>query len=270
MNAKPLTNRTALVTGASGGLGADFARELAKHGCNLILVARRENQLQAVQQEIQQACGVQVEIIPLDLGEPGAVETLYRQIESAGQVVDVLVNNAGFGLYGQHASIPWEKESAMLHLDMIVPAHLTKLFLPGMLARNFGYILMVSSIGGFQPSPTYAAYSAAKSFILNLGEALSYELRKTGVSVTVVSPGVTATEFLKVAGQRTSLYQRLVMMKSPDVARIGIQAMLKRRPSVVPGRLNAITVWANRLVPRRMSAATSELLMERGQETARS
>jgi short-subunit dehydrogenase len=266
MNSNSLQNKTALITGASSGLGADFARELARRGCSLILVARREDRLRAVQQEIQQDCPVQVEIQVLDLAEPNAAETLYRHTEGSGRAVDVLVNNAGFGLYGQHMNIPWENEQAMLHLDMLVPAHLTKLFLKDMLARNFGYVLMVSSIGGFQPSPTYASYSAAKSFILNLGEALNYELRKTGVGVTVVAPGVTATEFLKVSGQRTSLYQRLIMMKSSDVARIGIEAMLKRRPSIVPGRINALMVWSNRLVSRRTSAAVSEMLMETGQK----
>ncbi len=265
MNETILRGKTALVTGASSGLGVDFARELSRRGCNLILVARREDRLRAVQQEIRQACGVSVENIVLDLAAPGAAGVLYQRTAGSGQVVDVLVNNAGFGVYGPHMRIPWEKEAEMLHLDMIVVAQLTKLFGKDMLARNFGYVLLVSSIGGYQPSPTYASYSAAKSFVLNLGEALNYELRKTGVGVTVVSPGVTATEFLKVAGQRTSLYQRLMMMKSADVARIGIEAMLRRRPSIVPGFLNALTVWANRLVPRRTSAAVSEILMESGQ-----
>ncbi len=266
MNDSVLSGKTALVTGASSGLGVDFARELARRGCNLILVARRADRLQAVQQEIQQACGVRVENIVLDLGAPGAGEQLYQQTAGSGQVVDVLVNNAGFGVYGPHMSIPWEKESAMLHLDMIVVAQLTKLFLKDMLARSFGYVLLVSSIGGYQPSPTYASYSAAKSFVLNLGEALNYELRKTGVGVTVVSPGVTATEFLQVAGQRTSLYQRLMMMPSADVARIGIRAMLRRRASIIPGRLNALMIWMNRLIPRRAAAAASEMLMETGQK----
>jgi uncharacterized protein len=260
-----LKSKTALVTGASSGLGVDFAREVARRGCDLILVARREDRLRAVQVEIARDHPVKADIIVLDLGAPGAAEQLYQQTAGSGRAVDVLVNNAGFGLYGQHMSIPWEKEAEMLHLDMIVVAQLTKLFLKDMLARNYGYVLLVSSIGGYQPSPTYASYSAAKSFVLHLGEALNYELRKTGVGVSVVSPGVTATEFLKVAGQRASLYQRLMMMKSDDVARIGIQAMLKRRPSVVPGFLNALTVWTNRLIPRRASAAASELFMESGQ-----
>ena len=158
-----------------------------------------------MQQEIQQTFGVNVENIVLDLGAAEAAAALYQQTAGSGRVVDVLVNNAGFGLYGQHMSIPWEKEAEMLHLDMIVVAQLTKLFIKDMLERNYGYLLLVSSIGGYQPSPTYASYSASKSFVLNLGEALNYELRKTGVGVTVVSPGITTTEFLKVSGQRLSL-----------------------------------------------------------------
>lgn len=254
-----LRGKTALVTGASSGLGVDFARELARRGCNLVLVARREDRLRAVQQEIQHAYGVGVDTIALDLGAPGAGDLLYQRTAGSGRAVDVLVNNAGFGVYGAHMRIPWEKEAEMLHLDMIVVAQLTKLFLKDMLARDFGFVLLVSSIGGFQPSPGYAGYSAAKSFVLNLGEALSYELRKTGVGVTVVSPGVTATEFLQVAGQQQhSPFQRLMMMQSADVARIGVQAMLQRRASVVPGFFNALMVWLNRLAPRRVSAAASQ------------
>jgi short-subunit dehydrogenase len=171
--------------------------------------------------------------------------------------VDVLVNNAGFGYYGDFASVPWEREKAMLDLDILALTHLTKLFLPDMLQRNFGFILLVSSIGAHQPSPTYASYSAAKSFVLNFGEALHFELRRTGVGCTVVSPGVTATEFLKVSGQSPTAYQRLAMMKSADVARIGVRSMLARKSSVVPGWLNALTVWSIRLIPQQRPALLS-------------
>jgi short-subunit dehydrogenase len=264
MNSEILKAKTALVTGASSGLGVDFARRLAQLGCNLILVARREDRLQAVRQELTQHYPVKVEIVVMDLEAPDAAQALYDRTAGSGQVVDVLVNNAGYGLYGEHMDIPWEKEKAMLDLDILVVAQLTKLFVAEMLKRNFGYVLLVSSIGGYQPSPTYASYSAAKSYVLNLGEALNYELRHTGVGVTVVSPGITATEFLKVSGQQPSLYQRLMMMKSEDVTRIGIDAMLRRKPSVVPGLMNAATVWSNRLIPRRMSAMVTELLMKTG------
>lgn len=259
-----LQGKTALVTGASSGLGVDFARHLAARGCNLILVARRENQLRVVQEEIGQRYGVEVQIIPMDLAADNAPQALYDQIKAEGKQVDVLINNAGYGLYGQFTEIEWEREKNMLELDIITLMHLTKLCVKDMVARNFGFILLVSSIGAYQPSPLYASYSAAKSFVLNFGEALSYELRKTNVRCTVVSPGITATEFLKVSGQQASLYQRLAMMKSEDVTRIGIESMLKGRPGVVPGRLNAISVWLNRLMPRRISAALAHRLMSYG------
>ncbi len=145
---------------------------------------------------------------------------------------------------------------------MITLTHLTKLFVKDMVARNRGHILQIASIGGYQPSPLYASYSAAKSYVLNFGEALNYELRKTNVRCTVLSPGITKTEFLQVSGQQPTLYQRLTMMTSADVARIGIESMLKGKSSVVPGWLNAATVWSNRLMPRRMSAAIGYRLMK--------
>jgi short-subunit dehydrogenase len=130
-----------------------------------------------------------------------------------------------------------------------------------MLARDFGNILQVSSVAGYQPSPTYAAYAAAKAFVLLFGEAFNFELRGTGVSCTVLSPGITATGFLKVAGQQASFYQRRVMMQSPDVVRIGLKAMLKRRPSVIAGWINALIAWSTRFVPRRWTAAIAYVFM---------
>ena len=254
----------ALVTGASSGLGVDFARQLAARGCNLILVARREQQLRAVQQEISARYGVDVAIIPMDLAQPDAPQTLYDQIMASGKTVDVLINNAGYGLYGRFTEIEWEREKNMLELDIITLMHLTKLCVKDMVARNVGFVLLVASIGAYQPSPLYASYSAAKSFVLNFGEALNYELRSTNVRCTVISPGITATEFLQVSGQQASLYQRMAMMQSADVTRIGIESMLKGKPSVVPGRLNALTAWSNRLMPRRLSAAIAYRLMTVG------
>lgn len=268
-----LQGKWALVTGASSGLGVDFAKELARRGANLILAARRVERLQAVQADLRQAFGVQVDVIVMDLGRPDAPQQLYEQVTATGpslrsgcsnKTVSVLVNNAGFGLYGLSWELPLEREKEMLQLDIVTLVELTRLFLPGMLAQKFGYVLQVASIGAYQPSPTYASYSAAKSFVLSHGEALNYELRNTGVSVTVVSPGVTASEFLQVAGQRASLYQRLVMMQSQDVARIGVEAMLKRKPSVVPGLANALTAFSMRFIPRRLQAAIAYRSMTMG------
>jgi short-subunit dehydrogenase len=256
MKTDELKGQTALVTGASSGLGVDFSRELAKRGADLILVARRADQLNAVASEIQITYGVKVNVIPMDLAVPNAPQALYDQLNASGQKVDILVNNAGFGVYGNFADIPWEREKAMLDLDIITLVHMTKLFVKDMQSRKHGYVLLVSSIGAYQPSPTYASYSAAKAYVLSLGEALNYELRDSGVSVTVVSPGVTATEFLKVAGQKPTLYQRTMMMKSEDVTRIGINALLKGRSSVIPGFMNAFSAFlAARVFPSWMSAA---------------
>jgi uncharacterized protein len=263
MNKQELTNHIALVTGASGGLGADFARQLACRGANLILVARREEQLRAVALEMEQKHGVSVQTIALDLTAPNAPQVLYNQLHQQGIHVDILVNNAGFGLYGAFAEGPWEREKEMLDLDIVSLTHLTKLFLKDMLARKSGYILQVASIGAYQPSPTYATYSAAKAYVLSMGEAINYELRHSGVSMTVISPGVTATEFLKVAGQSPSLYQRMMMMESPKVAQIGIESMLRRRSSVVPGFLNSLAAFSMRFLPRRTQAALANLTMTR-------
>lgn len=261
MTTTTLQGKRALVTGASSGLGVDFAKQLAAMGCHLILVARREERLRAVQAEIQAAHGVEVEVILMDLAEADAPQRLYEQVRAAGKAVDVLVNNAGYGLFGPFSDIAWEREKNMLTLDILTVVHLTKLFAREMVARNFGYILQVASIGAYQPSPLYASYAAAKSFVLHFGEALSYELRDTGVSCTVVSPGVVRTEFLQVAGQQPTSYQRAAGMDSPDVVRIALDAMLTRKASVVPGWLNALSVWSNRLIPRRLSAALAHRLM---------
>jgi uncharacterized protein len=256
-----LYGKLALVTGASSGIGVDFARNLAMRRCNLILVARREDLLRTLQQELSNRYSVDVEVIPMDLTAPDAPQLLYDRIKAVGKAVDVLVNNAGFGLYGEFRDIPWEREKNMLELDIITLVHMTKLFVKDMVSRNFGFILQLGSVFAYQPSPLYASYGAAKSFVLNFGEAVNYELRKTNVKCTVLSPGITATEFLKVSGQQATLYQQLVMMESAEVASIGIDAMLKGKPSVVPGRLNAAMAWSARLVPRRFATALSYRLM---------
>jgi hypothetical protein len=259
-----LHGKIALITGASSGLGADFARQFAARGCNLILVARRAERLRELQAEIsaaQRAKRVSIDCRTMDLVEPNAPQQLYDQLRGAGQQVDILVNNAGHGLYGQTWSQPWEQLHNMLELDMVVLTHMTRLFVPDMVTRRSGYILQVASTGAFQPTPTYAAYSAAKSYVLSFGEALHYELRQTGVTCTVLCPGVTRTEFFEVAGQRLTAYQRSTMMDSAAVARIGIEAMLKGRPSVVAGWLNSFFALGVRLLPRQVLAAMAYRLM---------
>lgn len=261
---KPFRGKTALVTGASSGLGADFARELAAAGCRrVILVARRRERLEQVAGAIETEfpdCSISTMV--RDIGDVEGAEALYAEIADAGWVVDILVNNAGFGLHGDFLSIPWDRELAMLRLDVLVPVRLTRLFAGDMRRRGRGWILQVSSIGAYQPSPTYASYGAAKRFILDYGEAIARELHGTGITCTVLSPGVTRTEFLDVAGQTPSLYQRLVMMDSPRVVRTGLKALARGRRSVVPGVVNKLTAASHRLMPRRMSAFLAEKMMK--------
>lgn len=258
---KEIRGKTALVTGASGGLGADFARELAREGANLILVARREERLNAIAAEIKQEFGVEADVIPMDLTQFGSPQALYDRLKAGNKAVDVLVNNAGYGLFGRFTELSWENQKQMLELDIIALTHLTRLFVPDMVARKFGAVLQVASIGAYQPSPTYAAYSAAKSYVLLFSEALDHELHGTGVNVTTVSPGVTATEFLKVAGQKPTLYQRMVKMQSPEVARQGIRALLHQRRSVVVGFFNAFSALLMRFTPRRWMTVLAEAMM---------
>jgi uncharacterized protein len=259
-----LKGKTALVTGASSGLGVDFATILAERGCNVVLVARREDRLRTLADELRQKHGVQTHVIAMSLSQLGAPQELYDRVRALGLDVDVLINNAGFGVHGPFASVPWEREQEMLMLDIVALVHLTKLYVKDMLARDAGYILQVSSIGAYQPSPTYGTYSAAKSFVLSFGEALNYELRKSNVKVSVLSPGVTETEFLDVAGQKRTLFQRMSIMPSRPVAEIGIEAMLRGKPSKVAGVMNALTAWSLRFMPRRAQAAMANAAMQIG------
>lgn len=260
-----LQGRRALVTGASSGLGADFARILAERGASLVLVARREDRLRALAQEIEDRHRTGVEVMPLDLYDENAPRRLYADLQSRGLAIDVLVNNAGHGLYGEFLEIPWERERQMLQVDIVALTHLTKLFLPDMVARNFGHVLQVASIGAYQPCPTYASYAAAKAYVLHFGEALAHELRHTKVRVTVLSPGYTETEFLQVSGQRKTLYQKMLAMGSREVAEIGIRAMLKGKPSLVAGWMNGLAAWSIRLTPRRMATAVAAWTMRQDQ-----
>jgi short-subunit dehydrogenase len=256
-----LRGKTALITGASSGMGADFASELAARGCLPILVARRADRLQELQKEIAARYGVSAEWISTDLAEPGAPQRLFDGLKAHGRTVDVLINNAGYAVYGEFQTADWERTYQMLEVDIVALTHLTRLFAADMAARRFGYVLLVASTGAFQPTPNYAAYAAAKSYVLSLGEALHYELRKFGVGCTVLCPGVTRTEFFDVAGQQMTAFQRRTAMQSADVARIGVRAMLFGRSCVVAGKLNSLIAWSARLAPRQFLAAMADKLI---------
>ncbi len=240
----------------------DFARELASHGARLVLVARREDLLKQVQAEIKQTHGVEVTLVAMDLSTADAPKKLYDQLKQQNIVVDVLVNNAGFGTYGLELDTPWEKTQQMLMLNMLTLTYMTKLFARDMVKRGNGYILQVASVGAYQPSPLYAAYSATKSYVRSFSQALNYELRDTGVSCTVLSPGVTATEFLKVSGQKLLWAHKATMMTAAEVAHSGIRAMLNRRYSLVPGWINWIATLITFVTPDWVNATLAYKAMK--------
>jgi short-subunit dehydrogenase len=252
-----IEGKWALVTGASSGLGVHFGHELARRKANLVLVARREDRLRELADELRAKHEVETDIVPMDLGTDDAPLALHRLMGERGHDIDVLINNAGFGLHGADRDIAWDRVRAMIQLDIVTLVHLTRLFRDDMIARGRGRILQVASIGAYQPCPNYAAYAAAKAFVASYGEALAHELHGTGVSCTVLSPGVTATEFFDASGQgdRLTTFQRRSMMQPEDVAGIGIEAMLAGRPAVVPGFMNTLNAWMARVIPRRMATA---------------
>ncbi|MBK9125377.1 MAG: SDR family oxidoreductase [Chloroflexi bacterium] len=219
-----LKGKWALVTGASSGLGEEFARQMSAAGTNLVLVARREDRLNAVADELSKAHGIQTKVIAADLSLPDVPQAIYDQLRADGIGVDVLINNAGFGLYGKFTDIAWEREQQMLDIDIATVVRMTRLFVPDMVARKFGYVLQVASIGAFLPSPLYASYSAAKAFVLSFSEAINFELRGSGVSVTTTCPGVTRTEFHDVSGQQYTLFQRFTLMEPEPCVRASINA----------------------------------------------
>lgn len=251
----------ALITGASGGLGAEFARQLAQRGAHVVLVARQAEPMRALAQTLQERFGIRTRVEALDLCADSAVERLKANLDDAGIAIDVLINNAGFGLFGEFVDQPLTRIDAMLTLNVRSLTALTHVFAADMVRRRNGYILLTASIGAFQATPLYAAYSASKAYVLLLGEALHEELRPRGVTVTVLSPGVSATGFFSVAGQTPTPYQRRLMMSPEAVARIGLDALMRGRASVVSGWTNACIAWCNRLVPRAIQRKVARRLM---------
>jgi short-subunit dehydrogenase len=262
MSNDSLRGKTALVTGASSGMGADFARQLAAQGCRIVLVARRAEKLQALRIELFERYSVEADAFAMDLSEADAPRDLFERVKAKGLVIDILINNAGYALYGEFARTEWDRCRQMLELDVLALTHLTRLFAADMAQRKSGYILQIASTGAFQPTPLYAAYAAAKSYVLYFGEALHYELRPSGVNVTVLCPGVTRTEFFDVAGQKMTAFQRLTAMNSADVARIGLRALFRKRSCVVAGPANAVIAALGPLFPRQFMAGMAARMMK--------
>lgn len=234
-----------LITGASAGLGAQFARQLAGRGERLVLVARRKDRLDTLASELGNARGV-----ALDLGEPGAAGRLLADIADHGERVATLINNAGFGLWGRFVELDADRQRAMIDLNCGALVELCHGVLPAMRERGEGAILNIGSTAAFQPGPGMAVYFATKAFVLSFSEALHEELKGTGVRVTALCPGPTATEFGEVAGFKAKgLFEKLSATPAEVVA-AGLKALDKGKAVAIPGLVNRIGAQAHRFVPR--------------------
>jgi short-subunit dehydrogenase len=234
-----------LITGASAGLGVDFARQLAARGERLVLVARRKERLDALAAEIGNA-----RVVALDLGVAGAADRLMADLAEHGERVAGLVNNAGFGLAGRFADLDGARQRQMIDLNCGALTELAHAVLPAMIAAGKGAILNVASTAAFQPGPGMAVYFATKAFVLSFSEALHEEVRGHGVTVTALCPGPTATEFGEVAGWGGNAMIDKLSARSADVVRAGIAAMDRGRAVAIPGLVNKAGAQGHRLLPR--------------------
>ena len=242
----------ALVTGASAGIGTALARELATGGTNLVLTARRRDRLEALAQELAAKHAVKTEVFVADLTQPAGPREIFAFTEQKRIVVDLLVNNAGFGAYGKFEKVPVERLVEMVQVNVAAVVHLTHLYLPGMIARRSGDILILASTAAFQPVPYITTYAATKSFDLSFAEGLAEEMRPHGIRVCALCPGSTESEFLQVAGQRH--HTRRPQETSEKVARVGLQALARGKSSVISGFTNWMGAETQRFVPRRIVA----------------
>jgi short-subunit dehydrogenase len=251
-----------LITGASGGIGYELAKRFARDHHNLVLVARSGDKLAQVARELE-AYGVTVKTIALDLAEPPAPKFLFDQLQREGIAVDILINNAGFGAFGEFAQMPDEQIHGQISLNIMALTQLAKLFIPPMLARHSGRIMNVASTAGFQPGPLMAVYYATKAYVISFSEAIANELRGSGITVTCFCPGATHTGFAKRAGNDNSrLFKQLGAMSAERVALDGYRAVMEGRTLAISGAHNWVVAQSTRFAPRKLVTAMSRWVSE--------
>lgn len=249
MNSRP----TALITGASGGIGYDLAELFAQNGYDLVLVARNEAKLRKLKTEWEKLYEIQIQVMAKDLALPAVPQEIFETVCFKNISVDVLVNNAGFGWKGNFAAMNSANALEMIQVNITALTQLTRLFLPDMLTRKSGKILNVASTAAFQPGPEMAMYYATKAFVLSFSEALSEEVKDRGVSVTTLCPGPTNTNFQERANMaNTQLFHKMAVMDSKTVAAMGYRGLMKGKRVVIPGIVNKIGVWSTRFVSHGM------------------
>jgi uncharacterized protein len=256
-----MTNLTALITGASSGIGLELSKLFARDGYNLVLVARSTQKLEALAAELRRAHNADVIVLPADLSRPGAAHEVFQATREQNIQIDVLVNNAGFGLHGPLVKADLNETIQMLQVNVLTLTELTRLFLPDMLARRNGRILNVGSTGSFAPGPFMAAYLASKAYVLSFTEGVAEELRGTGVTATVLCPGVSPTGFQERAQVGNMPLTRYGVLSAEKVAAEGYQALLRGKRVVVPGLFNKILVLSTRLTPHSLLLPFARQLM---------
>jgi short-subunit dehydrogenase len=254
---------TALVTGASGGIGLELARLFAADGHDLVLVARSADKLSSLADELKGKHNVRARVLPSDLARPEAPREIFDELQREGISIDALVNNAGVGSYGLFAETDLRAELDLLQINVVALTHLTKLFLPAMLARRRGHVLSVASTAAFQPGPLMAVYYASKAYVLHFSEALSNETEGTGVFVSALCPGPTETGFVAAAGMEESRLFDRGAMSAREVAEAGYHGMLAGKRVVIPGFGNALVAHAVGLLPRRLVTKVVRGIQER-------
>jgi len=259
-------NKTALITGASGGIGYELAKLFAKDHHDLVLVARSAPKLTQFADELQRQFGVSAKAIPLDLTAGPAPQFLFDQLQREAIAVDFLVNNAGYGVFGEFAKVSLEDNLGQIQLNISALTHLTKLFLEPMIERHSGKIMNVASIAGFQPGPLMAIYYATKAYVISFSEALANELRNTGVTVTSLCPGATDTGFQGRAGmENTRLFKTLRPMDAKTVARDGYRGLMAGKTLVISGFRNWLLAESVRFSPRKLVTAVSRKVLDRAE-----
>lgn len=253
----------ALITGASTGIGREFAYLCAHSGYDVVLTARSGPRLEELASDVQQRTGRKAFSLAIDLSEPAAAPELYRQAIALNIPIEVLINNAGFGLRGRFWELDEAEQMQMLHLNIGALTHLTRLFLPDFIARRRGYILNVGSTAAFQPGPLMSVYYASKAYVVSFSEALHNEARDYGVKVTCLCPGPTKTEFDKRSGAvGTKLFEGGNTMSALRVAQIGWDALQAGKSLVVAGGLNATMAFLTRFAPRQFAASMARRMQE--------
>lgn len=253
-----MSRGTALITGASSGIGAALAKQCAAGGYDVVLVARRADMLAALARELTAAHGIDARVITADLAQESAPDELVATLN--GRAIDILINNAGFGVHGPFAGNAWDDERRLLQVNVLALVKLTKLVLPAMVQRGSGRILNVASTAAFVPGPFMAMYYASKAFVFSFSLSIANEVKGSGVTVTALCPGPTRTEFGDVAGISGSRLFRGPAMSSEEVAKEGYDAMMAGRTEVIAGARNRWMILGTRLAPRTMLAAITRRL----------